>query len=79
METAEADDAARSTDESFILVVLVSGRGGNRKALGLVYLRVWVYGEGRFPANKNGKVPVRFAGTGQGSFSSRCSRCRIEM
>lgn len=77
METAVADDAARSTDESFILVVLVSGRGGNRKALGLVYVRVWVYGEGRFPANKNGKV--RFAGTGQGSFSSRCSRCRIVM
>lgn len=65
METAEADDAARTTDESFILVVLVSGRGGNRKALGLVYVRVWVCGdEARFPANKNGKV--RFAGTGQG-------------
>lgn len=29
METAEADDAARTTDESFILVVLVSGRGRN--------------------------------------------------
>lgn len=45
METAEADDAARTTDESFILVVLVSGRGGIRKALGLVYVRVWACGD----------------------------------
>lgn len=45
METAEADDAARITDESFILVVLVSGRGRIRKALGLVYVRVWTCGD----------------------------------
>lgn len=78
METAAADDAARTTDESFILVVLLSGRGGIRKALGLVYVRVWACGDdGRFTANKNGKV--RFAGTGQGSSSSRCSRYRIVM